>query len=104
MSTELGGSGVSFSMRFRRRPTQPPTTAEDILMTDDHVSDSIDGSRVRTIAGRGAAAPAGLLVLLALVAPSEISRLTPGGFLSIPVEGLLGVALLLGLPAQSRRI
>jgi hypothetical protein len=46
---------------------------------------------------------AGLLVLLALLAPNDLSRLTPGAFVRIPVEGLLAVALLLLLPARARR-
>jgi hypothetical protein len=45
---------------------------------------------------------AGVLVLLALLAPDEFGRLTPGAFISIPVEGVLGVALLLFLPARAR--
>jgi hypothetical protein len=45
-----------------------------------------------------------LLVLLVFIAPNEISRLTPVAFVSVPVEGLLGVALLLILPAWARRV
>jgi hypothetical protein len=47
---------------------------------------------------------AGLLVLVALVAPNQIGRLTPGAFLRIPVEGLLGVTLLLVLSGRARSI
>jgi len=47
---------------------------------------------------------AGLLVLGALVAPNELSRLTLGAFVRIPIEALLGVALLLVLPARTRRV
>jgi len=43
---------------------------------------------------------AGLLLLLALLAPNEISRLTPGAFARIPAEGIVGLALLLVLPAR----
>jgi hypothetical protein len=46
---------------------------------------------------------AGLLVLLALNAPNELERLTPGAFVRVPVEALLGVGLLLVLPARARR-
>jgi hypothetical protein len=42
-----------------------------------------------------------LLVLVALLAPDEFSRLTPGGFVSVPLEGLLWVALLLVLPRRA---
>jgi hypothetical protein len=61
-------------------------------------------SRRRRVAARVTTALAGLLVLFALVAPSQIGRLTPGAFVRIPVEGLLGVALVLVLPARARRI
>jgi hypothetical protein len=43
-----------------------------------------------------------LLVLLALLAPDELGRLTPAAFVSIPLEGVFGVALLLFLPARAR--
>ncbi|WP_344935272.1 sulfatase [Sphaerisporangium flaviroseum] len=45
-----------------------------------------------------------LLVLFTLIAPDEVSRLTPAAFVRIPVEGLLGVALVLILPARPRRV
>jgi hypothetical protein len=45
-----------------------------------------------------------LLVWLALIAPNEISRLTPEAFLRIPLEGLLFVALVLVLPRRPCRI
>jgi hypothetical protein len=47
---------------------------------------------------------AGLLVLVALIAPNDVGRLTPGAFVRIPVEGLLGAAVLLVLPARARRV
>ena len=47
---------------------------------------------------------AGLLVLLVLIAPIEITRYTPGEFVRLPIEGLLVVALLLLLPPRARRI
>lgn len=45
-----------------------------------------------------------LLVLFALVAPNQIGRLSPAAFLRIPLEGLVGVALLLVLPGRTRRV
>ena len=42
-----------------------------------------------------------LLVLLVLLAPDEVSRLTPGAFVSVPLEGLLWVAVLLVLPRRA---
>ncbi|GAA2453669.1 hypothetical protein GCM10010191_85490 [Actinomadura vinacea] len=47
---------------------------------------------------------AGVLVLSALVAPDEAEHLTPGAFVRIPLEGVLGVVLLLALPPRARRV
>jgi hypothetical protein len=47
---------------------------------------------------------AGLLVFLALVAPREVGQLTPAAFVRIPIEGLVGVAVLLLLPPRPRRV
>ncbi|NMH91873.1 sulfatase [Pseudonocardia bannensis] len=58
----------------------------------------------RRAAARATTVLAGLLVLFGLVAPNEIGGLTPGAFVRIPVEGLLGVALLLVLPTRARRV
>jgi hypothetical protein len=44
-----------------------------------------------------------LLIYLALVLPRGIDQLTPGALLRIPAEALVGVALLLVLPARVRR-
>ncbi|MGW6097021.1 sulfatase [Streptomyces sp. NPDC055157] len=44
------------------------------------------------------------LVLFALLLPNQVSRLTPGAFARIPVEGILGVAILLVLPPKARRV
>ena len=46
---------------------------------------------------------AGLLVLVALVAPGEAGQLTPAAFLRIPIEALVGLAVLLVLPAKASR-
>jgi hypothetical protein len=60
--------------------------------------------RVRPVAGRVTTALACLLVLFALIAPNEVTRFTPEAFVRIPLEGLLGVALVLILPARARRV
>lgn len=44
------------------------------------------------------------LVLFALLLPNQVDRVTPGAFARIPVEGLLGVAVLLVLPPKPRRV
>jgi hypothetical protein len=45
---------------------------------------------------------AGFLVLLALLTPSDPGRLTLGTFVSVPLEAVLGIALLLLLPESLR--
>jgi hypothetical protein len=57
----------------------------------------------RRVAGRVITALAALLVLIALVAPDTLADLTPAAFLRLPVEALVGVAVLLVLPARARR-
>jgi hypothetical protein len=52
---------------------------------------------------RGTAVAAALLVLIALVLPLD-GPLTPLAFLRIPVEALVGIALLLVLPARGRPV
>jgi len=53
--------------------------------------------------GRGVAdALACLLVLLTLLASPDVSRLTVGVFVSVPLEALLGVAILLVSPVRAR--
>ncbi|MET0132635.1 MAG: sulfatase [Kibdelosporangium sp.] len=60
--------------------------------------------RRRRVLRRVITALAVVFVLLALVVPNDLSRLTPGEFLRIPLEGLLGAALILALPAKPRRV
>ena len=64
----------------------------------------VDLPPARTVATWAATALACLLVLLALLAPDELSRLTPGVFVSVPIEGLLWVALLLVLPRKAKSV
>jgi hypothetical protein len=45
---------------------------------------------------------AGLLVLVALVAPNQLTQLTPQAFLRLPVEAILGALLVIALPARVR--
>jgi hypothetical protein len=111
---------LSFLTRFHRLPDQRRTTAGDDAAGDDDVRDGAAGdgaagdgaagdpaaaSRAgRRVAAWLATALACLLVLFALIAPNEIGRLTPGAFVRIPLEGLLGLALVLVLPARARRV
>jgi hypothetical protein len=61
-------------------------------------------SRRRKVAGVVLTTLACLLVLFALVGPDNLSDLTPLAFLRVPVEGLVGVVLLLLLPITARRV
>ncbi|SMD26333.1 sulfatase-like hydrolase/transferase [Kibdelosporangium aridum] len=58
----------------------------------------------RRITTRVITALAFLFVLFALVAPNELSKLSPWSILQIPLEGLVGVVLVLVLPPKPRRI
>ncbi|HET9780099.1 MAG TPA: CDP-alcohol phosphatidyltransferase family protein [Propionibacteriaceae bacterium] len=66
--------------------------------------DDVGLPRARPLATWAATTLACLLVLLALLAPDELSRLTPGVFVSVPLEGLLWVALLLVLPTGAKSV
>ncbi|SDY40158.1 hypothetical protein SAMN05444365_102149 [Micromonospora pattaloongensis] len=58
----------------------------------------------RRVAAWAITALAGLLVLVALTAPNQLTRLTPAAFLRIPLEALATVAVLLVLPPWPRRV
>jgi len=58
--------------------------------------------RMRVAAAWATTVLAFLLVWFALVSPNELSRLTPGGFLRIPVEGLVIVAIAIVAPPRAR--
>jgi hypothetical protein len=60
--------------------------------------------RWRTVLGWVATVLAGVLVLYALVAPNQIGHLTLGAFVRVPVEALVGAALVLVLPGKARRV
>ncbi|GAA4084271.1 sulfatase [Actinomadura miaoliensis] len=45
-----------------------------------------------------------LLVAFALLTPNHLNRLTPGAFARVPIEGVLGVVLVLALRGRARRI
>jgi hypothetical protein len=45
-----------------------------------------------------------LLVLFALIVPGDLTGITPGGFVRIPIEGLIGVALIAVLPPRPRLV
>ncbi|HEX6354708.1 sulfatase-like hydrolase/transferase [Actinophytocola sp.] len=58
----------------------------------------------RRVAGWVFTGLAGLLVLVALVGPNQLGQLSLWAFTRIPVEGLMGAALVLVLPVRARRV
>jgi hypothetical protein len=59
---------------------------------------------VRRVLAQVATVLAALLVFVALVAPDQHTRPTPGMFVRLPLEGILGAAVLLVLPGRARKI
>jgi Sulfatase len=76
------------------RPRQQPDEGSD---------DRRPPSPIRRVLAVTATVLAFLLVLFALVAPNDLSKLTPLAFVRIPVEGLVGVVVLLLLPTRARK-
>src|SRR5215469_5646516 len=60
--------------------------------------------RVRAIIGLVVTVLACLLVWLALIVPNELSRISLGALVAIPIEGLVLVALVLVLPRRARTV
>ncbi len=92
--TESFGRSVWWLWRHRPIPADTPGAAAKV---DDR-------SRVRRAAARVITVLACLLVWFALVAPNQLSRIEPGVFLRIPVEGLVLLALVLVLPQRAGRL
>ncbi|GAA1737016.1 sulfatase [Luedemannella helvata] len=61
------------------------------------------GRSGRRVARRAATVAAGLLVLVALVAPDDLRDLSPLALARVPVEGLLAAAVLLIIPPRATR-
>jgi phosphatidylglycerophosphate synthase len=102
----FGRSGV-----WLRRHARVPTTEGGPERTPDDGAATRTGGGLRGLPAGGrrvlawvTTAVAGGLVLVGLVAPTELSDLTPGAFVRIPAEGLVGVALILLLPGRARRV
>ncbi|MEU8419119.1 sulfatase-like hydrolase/transferase [Amycolatopsis japonica] len=63
-----------------------------------------DRTAAREIASSAATTLSAVLVLFALLAPNDLDALTPEAFVRLPVEALLGVAVVLMLRDGARRI
>ena len=99
---------MSFLTRLRR-PRADNAGADnaptDNAPTGKAPTDDVVGHRKkRPVIAWATAVLAFLLVLFALLAPNRLGNLTPLAFVRIPVEGLLGVALVLVLPARARPV
>ncbi|MGN9912140.1 sulfatase [Phytohabitans sp. LJ34] len=70
-----------------REPSRPPRLA-----------------RTRRVVRHAVTVLAWLLVVGALLLPNELAKVSPWTFLRIPVEAVLGVAVLLALPPRPRRV
>jgi Sulfatase len=80
-------------------------TLSEQQQTDEPVTAPAQApTRWRVALARVRTALAAILVYLALVAPDDYGHLTPLAFLRLPLEGLLGAALLLALRGRPRRV
>jgi phosphatidylglycerophosphate synthase len=85
----------------RRRGTEPRMNAP---AADLALATAGGPGRVRATIAAVLTILAALLVWAALVAPDQPSDLTPIGFMRVPIEGLVLIALALVLPTTGRRI
>jgi hypothetical protein len=90
---------------FRRTTAAPTEPVEPVEQnaTKDHEARKPRGP-VRRIAGYVLTTLAAMFVFAALVAPDQHTKLTPGAFARIPIEGLIGAAVLVVLPGVWRKI
>jgi hypothetical protein len=58
----------------------------------------------RAVGARPTTALACLLVLVVLIAPNQFTHLTPWAFVQIPLEGLVGIAVVVVAPPRARRV
>lgn len=85
---------LSFFARFHLFARQPGGDLVTLPSDDDR----------RQFLGGTLTALAAILVLFAMLAPNDITRLTPEAFVRLPVEALLGVAVVLMLRGVARRV
>ncbi len=91
---------MSFITRIRRSPDQEQPTAEDGETPDARPAPR---TAVRRVAAWVLTGLACLLVLFALIAPNDAGQYSPAAFVRVPLEGVLGVALVLLLPGRARK-
>ena len=84
--------------------SRPAPAAPDAAAPDDAAP-----KRIHRVLAATLTAAAALVVFLALVVPNGIAKhkagvFLPGAFLRIPLEGLIGAAILIALPTRARRV
>jgi hypothetical protein len=99
---------LSLISRFRPSPPEPVNPAEPVNTAEPDAAADVPQAerpgRVRRVAAWVTTTLAALLVFVALVAPDQHTKLTPGVFVRIPLEGLVAAGLLLVLPNRLRKI
>ena len=97
---------MSLSQQSSVQPRERTVVEDDAAARDIPETALIGTSgdpRPRTARWWTTTALAGGVVLAALVLPNRVERLTPGNFVAIPLEGLVGAGLVLALPPRWRR-
>ena len=93
---------LSLLTRLRSRTTRARVAADRPVPDEQSGDPAPDAGGWRPVAGRVITVLAGLLVLVALVAPNQLDQVTLGAFVRIPAEAIVGVALVLVLPPKVR--
>jgi hypothetical protein len=98
--------GLSILTNLHRTPAEPaPPAGQGAATTPDTPATPVrTRGPVRHVAGYVLTTLAVLFVFAALVAPDQHTKLTPGSFARIPIEGLIGAAVLMVLPGIWRKI
>ncbi|MEV4412345.1 sulfatase-like hydrolase/transferase [Catellatospora sp. NPDC049609] len=63
-----------------------------------------EAGRARRVSVRAGTVLAFGLVIVLLVVPNELGRLSPAAFLRVPIDGLVALAVVLVLPPRARRV
>ncbi|WP_460345061.1 alkaline phosphatase family protein [Actinoallomurus acanthiterrae] len=103
VTTRIAGTPKTRASLRRRSPLRTTAALPPVTRTAAEKA----GARRRAahpVAGRVVTALACLFVVSALLIPDDFGRLTPAAFVRIPIEGLVGTALVLVLPARARRV
>ncbi len=88
---------MSFFTRFHLVAGRPGVDLVSLPSDNDRL-------HIRHLVTTAVTTLAGLLVLFAMLMPNDLNRLTPDAFVRLPVEALLGVAIVLVLRDGARRI